>query len=405
VLVAAVALATALSASSPAASSLFIYGCASSKDPGGETGSICRIDPIGHHRRVLIPGRGRDFRVLSASADGARLAFSDISTALFSAFSGGKDMTTLVSADESPPHVLFAAMSPDGDRVAYVTFEDQPQERTPVLWTVGVDGSDRRRVGSSLIAPGWFGKQLIAVPVKGNAETGERICIIDEAQGLCRRAIAKLPGGELGGLYSRPAVSPDGRLVAAYSAAPQNELNGRFMSPGAYVYRTDTGKRVAPVDGSGLVTDGLAWSPDGRAIAFTEAGYLYVRRRPPARDGYVATTHATGVAWTGKAGSRAANLRITRATVTGRTLVVHGTLASRARRTLRAEFFPPSTGYADQIYTVAARKGRFAFKRRLDQDVMELGGRCSLTLAFPGDAHYGWAFARRRPHGRRACNA
>jgi hypothetical protein len=398
-LLAAAVVVAVFAMSSTAASSSLIYGCSSHESPGGR---ICGIDPIGQGRRVLPAGGNTQYAVISGSSDGARLAFTDISTALFSVGSDGADLVPLVSADP-PPHILYAAMSPNGSRVAYVTFEDQPQTRTPVLWTVGSDGSDRRRIGSSLTAPGWFGDRLIAVPVAGNAETGDRVCIIDEAQGSCLRAIAELRGGKLGGNYARPVVSPDGRLVAVYSETPDGTLNGRFLGPRAFVYKTATGKLLGPVYGSGLVTDGLAWSPDGRAIAFTEAGHLYVSRRPPGKDLYVATQGASGLAaWTGAAGRRPAKLRITRATVKGRTLVVRGTLAERARASVRAEFSSPSTGYPSQVFTVKASKGRIAFKRRLTHRESALSGRCNLTLAFAGDTRYGWAFVR-GARGLRAC--
>jgi Tol biopolymer transport system component len=109
--------------------------------------------------------------------------------------------------------------------------------------------------------------------------------------------------------YFHPAVSPNGRLVAAVRTASATATSGQLW--------------VATIDGSNghvlasqIAVDQLAWSPDGRYVAAGRAGSIVAF----ARDGAATTlvTHAAQVAWARPPTSSTAGTATADATATTR---------------------------------------------------------------------------------------
>lgn len=193
---------------------------------------VCRAAPDGKQRATLTGDGG--FTAVSASTDGERLGVVRAGAAYVldgdgKLFAGALPRTAVVDAAE---------ISPDGAQIA--TLE------TNTLFLMAATGASRSLVGPSSAAA-WLGDRLIS----GDANA---LCLLvtNTAPG-CERAVG-------GGLT--PAVSPDGRLVAA----ARGGIALFDAGTGALVRRLSTG----PVDVS------PSFSPDGSKIVFSRGQEIFI---------------------------------------------------------------------------------------------------------------------------------
>ena len=374
-------------------SSFVVYGCS---DPSGQRQGtdLCRVDLDGRGRRRLIADAqtSSDYTHPSLSA-GSRpqLAFGrGLPTG--GLFEASIDMSG--SRPVGGGTIWRVAISPAGDRVAYVETEDplpsEPQgSQTPVLFTVRSDGSDRRTWGRRLTDPTWLGNQLVAV--LGGVDGGSQVCVLREGTGQCERTLASLPEGQL----KEPAVSPDRAIVAVVA-----ERDSPQLFPGIYLFSTKTSGRVDGPIGTN-VSRHPAWSPDGRALAYGDAGAIYVQRRPPGAGGYQLVRRGAGeLAWGGISGQRSPRLRVRSVVVRGRQVTIRGTIARKARAALRVEFARGGGVVRSRIFWRRAHHGRFGFRYRIPHENPADGFfSCGLFVSYPGDTTFGWGYARRVPRG------
>lgn len=216
----------------------------------------------------------------------------------------GTGLTTIPNTEDATD----PALSPDGKVIAYARTA-LPTTAGPVdpgIWTMNVDGSNRKKVASvanfNAQGPAWSpdGKRLVFVAINASGAIGPSDLYLVEADGS---HLTTLNAGAAG---DRPSWSPDGSRIAFESAAGGGiwtiGIGGGGNSPltvgtGSFASWAPDGHRllferaddtdpnhvvdhifVVFADGSGeqQVTSGATndqqatWSPDGRAILFAQ---------------------------------------------------------------------------------------------------------------------------------------
>jgi TolB protein len=172
----------------------------------------------------------------------------------------------------SPEPIISPAWSPDGGRLAYVSFETQKA----VVWVQDLGTGERRMVANfrgSNSAPAWSpdGRQL-AVALSRDGLT--QLFTLPVAGGTPQRVTSS------NSIDTEPAFSPDGRRIYFVS-----DRGG-----GPQIYRVDAGGgAVERVTFSGNYNISPTLSPDGRLLAFiTRQGNAF-RLMTRDRDGGGAT--------------------------------------------------------------------------------------------------------------------
>ena len=151
----------------------------------------------------------------------------------------------------SPEPLISPVWSPDGSRLAYVSFED----KKPVVYVQNIFDGKRRAVASfkgSNSAPAWSpdGRRLAVVLSK---DAISQIYLIDVAGGVPRRLM------ESAALDTEPTFSPDGQVLYFTS--------DRGGSP--QIYRLPVnGGGIQRVTFEGSYNVSPALSPDGKNMAF-----------------------------------------------------------------------------------------------------------------------------------------
>jgi TolB protein len=213
----------------------------------------------GNALSATAPARGlsfeRDGDIFTSRVDGSRV----------------RNVTRTAGVREFAP-----AWSPDGARLAYVSYRDGNAE----IYLVRPDGSGARRLtrdSGEDLSPAWspVGRRLAFA----SNRSGEYEIYVMGADGSGARRLTRLarPGY---GSFS-PAWSPDGRTIVFSSAARTPE------NPELYSIRPDGRGLVRLTRTSGdahrLGDDGFpSWSPEGRTIVFasnrTGDGELWTMR-------------------------------------------------------------------------------------------------------------------------------
>lgn len=180
-------------------------------------------------RIAFVQKRGKRFELRVADAD-------------------GENPRTMLRSNEP---IISPVFSPDGDRLAYVSFED----KKPIVYTQSLRDGGRRRVAAfkgSNSAPAWSpdGKQLAVVLTRDQASQIYRI----NADGT---GVTRLTQG--GNIDTEPVFSPDGQILYFTS--------DRGGSPQIYQMPASGGaaKRVT-FEGNYNVSPAI--SPDGKLLAF-----------------------------------------------------------------------------------------------------------------------------------------
>lgn len=242
-----------------------------------------------------------------------RTEHPDCYEAIWSVADDGTELRRLTDTQGTPQHPSFAAR---GSLVAFsrlapsgATFTTGSSE----LWRIGADGTDARRVAGSFDLGLDYINELDASPV------GEEV-VLSGSPRLTNAGsdlfVAGLDGSPARRLTNspdtdeiQPKVSPDGKQVAFYrgGAGPNPNSEGS----GVYSVPLNGGRAVPVVIGAipGSNEESyvrtLAWSPDGRALAFSSGGLIYsitADGRNLRRVSDIATG-ASDLAWTGSRSS------------------------------------------------------------------------------------------------------
>ena len=254
---------------------LIAYSCAEPKNPWY---AVCmvRSDGSGVERLThRLPTTDAAW-----SPDGLRIAFTrneDTGEALkythddvFVMDSDGSDMVQ-VTPDKEGRSLSQPAWSPDGQQLVYVdggSTSSAVASRYGNLFVIGVEGSGDRRLTSSPDAdPDWSADGREVALVRGEnlptLEANDDIWVLDVGTGAARQLTHTRPGT----YEAAPAWSPDGSQIVFSRRLRTSEFDG---ATSLHVINRDgtAERRLLDYTLYGYSPYSLAWSPDGRTIAF-----------------------------------------------------------------------------------------------------------------------------------------
>ena len=180
-----------------------------------------------------------------------RIAYVTKSAQRYQLWVADADGENAQSALASPEPIISPAWSPDGNQLAYVSFES----RKPVVYVHNVGSGKRRLVANfkgSNSAPAWSpdGK-MIAVTL--SRDGGSQLFLLNALGGEPRRLI------QSSSIDTEPVFAPDGQSIYFVS--------DRGGSPQVYKVST-TGQGIERVTFTGTYNISPAISPDGRWMAY-----------------------------------------------------------------------------------------------------------------------------------------
>jgi Tol biopolymer transport system component len=276
--VGALAAVLVLACATSAAASSIVYVCGP---------NLCRIDPakpkkLTHLTRDGRAGKGSAYGSPSLSTSGRKLSFVK-GNRLYLA----QGNATRARRIDEPAGTALTWMRPDGMQVAYVRsvnaiispgftypyYSPPVYGIVPFLFVRGVGAGQAQTVARDTTSAGWLrDRVLFAHATAGSGPRPDEICVIAPpgANELCERAVATDPGGRQ---LSNPAASADGRALVAVA---EPFVAGKTQFAGAIaLFDPATGALVRDLT-IGHADRDPAFSPDGRQVAFTRDGGLYV---------------------------------------------------------------------------------------------------------------------------------
>jgi TolB protein len=180
-----------------------------------------------------------------------RIAYVTKATQRYQLWVADADGENAQSALASPEPIISPAWSPDGNQLAYVSFES----RKPVVYVHNVSSGKRRLIANfkgSNSAPAWSpDSKTLAVTL--SRDGGSQLFLLNASGGDPRRLL------QSSSIDTEPVFSPDGQTIYFVS--------DRGGSPQIYKVST-AGQGVERVTFTGTYNISPAMSPDGRWMAY-----------------------------------------------------------------------------------------------------------------------------------------
>lgn len=172
------------------------------------------------------------------------------------------------------------SLGPNGSKVAYSVTDSRDGELTSEIWSMRVDGAEKRlvyRVSGLITALLWspVSEQLIYVYQSDPSQfKPSELWLVNTDGSNAKRLAANLAGGELG---FRPVWSPDGRHIAFVQLDQPITFDGDYVIlawSNVCVVNTTTGQITRLSSFEKREANYPTWSPDGRFVAFVSTGRL-----------------------------------------------------------------------------------------------------------------------------------
>jgi TolB protein len=266
----------------PARGDLIAFSC---REPNNRWYAICVVRSDGTARQRLTTKLSTTDP--SWSPDGRRIAFTrnqevgDFTTFtdddVFVMDADGDDVRKL-TARRTGRSAWQPAWSPDGRQIAYIDGDSVATgvaSRFGAVFVMSSDGSDKRRLTASAFdtSPTWSpdGREIAFARCERYASSPPRcaqdLIAVDPAGGRSRRLTRTPRLSE-----TVPVWSPDGSRIAFVAVAPIDALELQGLE-GVYVMNRDgtDARRVVAQQYLDNDVSGLAWSADGKTIAFETA--------------------------------------------------------------------------------------------------------------------------------------
>lgn len=254
--------------------------------------NLCRIDPtkpkkVAHLTRDGRAGRGAVYGSPSLSTSGRKLSFVKANRLYLA-----QGNATRARRIDEPAGTALTWMRPDGTRVAYIRsvntiispgftypyYSPPVYGIVPFLFVRGLGGGTAQTVARATTSAGWLGDRvLLPHPVPGDGPRPDQLCVAAPPGGdqVCERPVATDPRQRT---LSNPAASRDGRYLVAVAEAFSGDPGYRQTFAGAIsLFDPATGAFVRDLT-VGHPDRDPAFSPDGKQVAFTRNGGLYVVR-------------------------------------------------------------------------------------------------------------------------------
>jgi Tol biopolymer transport system component len=242
--------------------------------PSAEKGELVVVTGDGAERRTAASGS--NFETYSPTLDwfpdGTMIAFETVTRS--DEVTAGIDVVDLNSGqvtELAPGRPSFMpAWSPDGSRIAFVSYEGDPSEIEEIdvdIYLMDADGGDVRRLAHQEgmdMGPRW-------------SPDGRHIVwwTMETAGGPHHMFMAEAEDGKVEalGTGSRPVWSPDGKHIAFLDTVDTDNVD-------VFVQDTDSSKRIN-LSGDPSQDVWPTWSPTGESIAFiskrdNEEGEIYI---------------------------------------------------------------------------------------------------------------------------------
>jgi hypothetical protein len=251
--------------------------------------NLCRIDPA-HPKKVTRLTRdgkpkGPVYASPSLSTNGRKLAFVKANSLYLA-----QGNATHARKVKEPAGTAVTRMRPDGRQVVYIRSVNTiispgtffPYSSPPVygfvpyLFVREVSADKPQTVAGSTTSTGWLRDQVVLpYPVPGSGARPDGICAAapPEADEVCERMVASDPQGRT---LSEPAASPDGRYLVAVAEPWVDDSDYTQTFRGAIaLFNPATGEFLRDLTTAHPDGDPV-FSPDGKQVAFTRGGNLYV---------------------------------------------------------------------------------------------------------------------------------